>query len=84
MALSWMVKYAAKAKLSAQKEYVCIREEFQWERDMWMLSSALTSVWQEKQKQERMKWRYWLAIFFLQLVGWEKKSKSHMCAKDHF
>lgn len=63
MALSWMVKYAAKAELSAQKEYVCIREAFQWERDMWMLPSALTSVWQEKQKQERMKCRYWHALF---------------------
>lgn len=41
MVLSWMVKYAAKAELSAQKEYVCIREAFQWERDMWMLPSAL-------------------------------------------
>lgn len=68
-----MVKYAAKAKLSAQKEYVCIREEFQWERDMWMLSSALTNLSLAGKAETRENEMEVLACHFFTAGRMEKK-----------
>ena len=84
MALLWMLRHTTEAKLSAQKECECMyKRGISVEKgDMWMLSSALTSIWQEKQKQGWMEWKYWLAIFRAGTM--QGKNTSYMCAKDPF